>query len=75
MCNCTLEQKSAAWRSGLERRFCDDPDHKVNGSTPNLVSLDKMLHNDFSAWWNLASSNSKKSEENSNGKLGSKGNS
>ena len=30
---------SAAWRSGLERRFYDDPDRKVNSSTPNLVSL------------------------------------
>ena len=30
---------SAAWRSGLERRFYDDHDRKVNGSIPNLVSL------------------------------------
>ena len=30
---------SAAWRSGSERRFYDDHDRKVNGSTPNLVSL------------------------------------
>ena len=28
-----------AWRSGSERRFYDDHDRKVNGSTPNLVSL------------------------------------
>ena len=27
------------WRSGLELRFYDDHDRKVNGSTPNLVSL------------------------------------
>ena len=26
---------SAAWRSGLERRFYDSHDRKVNGSTPN----------------------------------------
>ena len=30
---------SAAWRSGLEGRFYDDHDRKVNGSTPNLISL------------------------------------
>ena len=30
---------SAAWRSGSERRFYDEHDRKVNGSTPNLVSL------------------------------------
>ena len=30
---------SAAWRSGLERRFYDNHDRKVNGSTSNLVSL------------------------------------
>ena len=29
---------SAAWRSGLERRFYDDHGRKVNSSTPNLVS-------------------------------------
>ena len=29
----------AAWRSGLERRFYDDHNRKVDGSTPNLVSL------------------------------------
>ena len=29
----------ATWRSGLERRFYDDHDRKVDGSTPNLVSL------------------------------------
>ena len=31
--------KSVARRSGLERRFYYDHDRKVNGSTPNLVSL------------------------------------
>ena len=30
---------NATWRSGLERRFYDDHDRKVDGSTPNLVSL------------------------------------
>ena len=69
--------KSAAWRSGLERRFYDDHDRKVNGSTPNLVSLLRPWIRCFtmiiSAWWNLASSKLKKSEENS--KLGNKDNS
>ena len=30
---------NATWRSGLERRFYDDHDRKVDGSTPNLFSL------------------------------------
>ena len=30
---------NATWHSGLERRFYDDHDRKVEGSTPNLVSL------------------------------------
>ena len=71
--------KSAAWRSGSERRFYDDHDRKVNGSTPNLVSLLRPWIRRFtmiiSAWWSLASSKLKKSEENSTGKLGSIGNS
>ena len=29
----------AAWRSGSERCFYDNHDYKVNGSTPNLVSV------------------------------------
>ena len=29
---------SAAWRSGLEHRFYDGHDRKVNGSTPNPAS-------------------------------------
>ena len=69
---------SAAWRSGSERRFYDDHDRKVNGSTPNLVSLLRPWIRRFtmiiSAWWSLASSKLKKSEENSTGKLGSIGN-
>ena len=45
---------SAAWHSGLERRFYDDYDRKVNGSTPKVngstlvvASLDKMLYDDY----------------------------
>ena len=30
---------NATWHSGLERRFYDDHDRKVDGSTPKLVSL------------------------------------
>ena len=30
---------SAAWRSGLERRFYDEHDRKVHDSIHNLVSL------------------------------------
>ena len=70
---------TAAWRSGSERRFYDDHDRKVDGSPPNLVSLLRPWIRCFtmiiSAWWNLASSKLKKSEENSSGKLGNKGNS
>ena len=70
---------SAAWRSGSERRFYDDHDRKINGSIPNLVSLLRPWIRCFtmiiSAWWSLASSKLKKSEENSSGKLGNKSNS
>ena len=70
---------SAAWRNGLERRFYDDHDRKVDGSTPNLVSLLRPRIRCFtviiSVRWNLASSKLKKSEENSTEKLGNKGNS
>ena len=70
---------SAAWRSGSERRFYDDHDRTVDGSPPNLVSLlrpwIRCITMIISAWWNLASSKLKKSEENSSGKLGNKGNS
>ena len=66
-------------RSDLERRFCDDHDRKVNGSTSNLVSLLRPWIRCFtiivSAWWNLASSKLKKPEEKLSGKLGNKGNS
>ena len=51
---------SAAWRSGSERRFYDDHDRKVNGSTPNLDALLRPWIRCFtitiSTWWNLASS-------------------
>ena len=30
---------NATWRSGLESRFYDNHDRKIDGSTPNLVSL------------------------------------
>ena len=73
------KNKSAAWRSGLEGRFYDEHDCKVNGSTPNLVSLLRPRIRCFtmiiSAWWNPASSKLKKSKENSTGKFGNKGNS
>ena len=68
-----------SWRSGSERRFYDDHDRKVDGSPPNLVSLlcpwIRYFTMIISAWWNLASSKLKKSEENSSGKLGNKDNS
>ena len=61
-----------AWRSGLERRFFYNHDRKVNSSTPNPGSLMRPWIRCFtmiiSAWWNLASSKLKKSEENSTGK-------
>ena len=31
----------ATWCSGLEQRFYDDHDRKVDGLTPNLVSLSR----------------------------------
>ena len=50
---------NATWRSGLERCFYDDHDDKVDGLTPNLVSLLHLWIRCFtliiSAWWNLAS--------------------
>ena len=57
---------NATWRSGLERRFYDDHDRKVNGSTPNLVSLLRAWIRCStlitSAWWNLTSGKLNKSE-------------
>ena len=71
--------KSAAWRSGLERRFYNNHDRKINGSTPDLASLLRpwiRCHTMIiSAWWNVTSSKLKKSLENSTGKLGNKCNS
>ena len=56
-----------AWRSSSERRFHDDHDRKVIGSTPNPVSLlcpwIRCFMINVSAWWNPASSKSKKSEK------------
>ena len=69
--NCWLVYVSVAmilamWRSSLERRFYDDHDHKVDSSTPNLVSLLRPWIRCFtmiiSAWWNSPSSKLKKSE-------------
>ena len=61
-------KRSGSERSGSERRFYDDHDRKVDGSSPNLVSLLRPWIRCFtmiiSAWWNLASSKLKKSEEN-----------
>ena len=34
-----MARDNATRRSGLERHFYDDHDRKVDGSTPNLVSL------------------------------------
>ena len=49
----------------VERRFYNDHDRKVNGSTPNLVSLLRPWIRCFtmiiSAWWNPACSKLKKS--------------
>ena len=33
------DNATVVWRSGLECRFYYDHDRKVDGSTPNLVSL------------------------------------
>ena len=60
-------QKSAAWRSGLERRFYDDHNRKVNGSTSTQVSLLRPWIRCFtmiiSAWWNLTSCKLRKPQE------------
>ena len=83
-----VELLESIWREcGGCRKVCwgvgvcwnDNHDRKVDGSSPNLVSLLRPWIRCFtmiiSAWWNLASSKLKKSEENSSGKLGNKGNS
>ena len=48
-----------AWRSSSERRFHDDHDRKVIGSTPNPVSLScpwiRCFMISVSAWRNPAS--------------------
>ena len=55
---CFIPGLSTAWPSGSERRFYDDHDSKVDGSTPTLVvtSFHKMLSIIISAWWNLTRS-------------------
>ena len=61
-----LRNLSAAWRSGSERRFYDDNDRKIDGSTPNQTSLLRPWIRCFamiiSAWWDLTSCKLKKSE-------------
>ena len=59
-------EMSAVWHSGSERRFYNDHDRKVNGSTPNLV-LDKMLHDDYFC---LVESGKQQIEPNPNGTWG-----
>ena len=62
----TAKRQSAAWRSGLERRFYDGHDRKVDDSTPTKASLLRPWIRCFTtvipARWNLTSSNLKKSE-------------
>ena len=57
---------SAAWPSGSERRFHDDHDRKIEGSTPTQASLLRSWIRCFttiiSAWWNLTRSKLKKLE-------------
>ena len=57
---------SPACPSGLERRFYEGRDRKVDGSTPIQASLLRPWIRCFtiivSAWWNLARSKLKKSE-------------
>ena len=68
------EGLSAAWRSGLERRYYDDHHCKVKNSTPNPVSLLRSWIRGFmmiiSAWWNLATSKLQGSEKKFNRKTG-----
>ena len=74
------EECIIAWRSGLERRFYDDHDRKVNGLTPNLLVLllrswIRCFTMIISAWWNLATAIKKSQKQNLTGKLGNKSNS
>ena len=56
---------SAAWPSGSERRFHNGHDRKVDGSTstqaPLLLPWIRCFTTIISAWWNLTSSELKKS--------------
>ena len=49
---------SAAWRSSAKRRFYNDHDRKVDGSTPTQTSLLRPWIRCFTiiirAWWNLS---------------------
>ena len=71
--DCTLP-KQFAWPSGLERRFYDGHDHKVDGSTPTQASLLRPWIRCFttiiSAWRNLTSSKLKKLKTNFKRKTG-----
>ena len=57
---------TAAWPSGLERRFYDSHNLKIDGSTPTQASLlrplIRRLTTIVSACWNRTSSKLKKSE-------------
>ena len=59
--------QATAWRCGSERRFYDDHNRKVNGSTPKLVPLLRPWIGCFtmiiSAWWNMTCSKLKNSQE------------
>ena len=60
----------------MERRFYDDHDRKFSGSTRLVVaSFNKMLHDDYLCLVESGKQQIKKSEKNSTGKLGNKGNS
>ena len=69
-------QRGAVVRSVV---FYGDHDRKVNGSTPNLISLLRLWIRCFtmiiSAWWNLASSKIKEIRRKFNRKTWNKDNS
>ena len=68
---------SSAWPCGSERRFYDGHDRKVDGLSPTQASLlrpwIRCSPAIISAWWNLTSSKSKKSDAKLNQKTGNKG--
>ena len=73
----TLAELVGSVTEWLGTSFERDYDRKVDGSTPTLASLLRPWIRCFtiiiSAWWNLTGKKLKK--QNSNGKLGNKGNS